>query len=469
MVSILPSARSSWDIIGDQLGANLSQNLPRAIEQASHRKMLQESLGNIKNLATSGASPLDISLAAMQAGAGIPGSERYMGQIIPMLQQLAVANASQSAPLAGEQPGMPREHAPMEPMTQRQPAPSFLNQQPTIAQQNFPTAVGPQGGPGQVPQAATTGQKLPLYTPSELIPQAKQLAQERTAAGIPTTAREALDELKENEKSKVDYNKAIDEELKQRVEGQQTYGERAVKYLENVLPKASPELQARFQKLGEQASMQGKSEADINAFLAEKAKNLGNQITNIKKSLSAPRLQNFIGRKINGTYREFEDAAKDVRNHLQPLLDEGLYDTARLELSDLGYGPEERDMIINPLDERTKTVINGIPEVPKPKVEKVPGQPGIGVATARQIDPANIKDGLKNVFNSNPNSSLLLVRKAFEDKGYDWRSFKNGLNEMIQNGEIQLTSDQKNQLGQLDQPPLHFLEHILHGLNIIGR
>lgn len=438
MVSVLPPQLSPWQVIGKAM-SQFGQNAPELMERRYQQSQLRGNLDEISKLAQSGGSPLDVTLAAMKAGAGIPGSERYLGQIIPMLQQLTAANASQNAPLAGEQPGMQRDRMPMEPMAQRQQAPTFMNQPQTQAQQNFPTAVGPQGGPGQVPQEATTGQKQRILSPAERIPEAKKLAAERTKAGIPTTAKEALEEIKENEKEKQAYNEAIDKELEQRRKGQQTYGQKAVDYLKNVLPEASPELQARFQKLGEEASRKGDSEADINAYLAKKATDLGDQITNIRKSLSAPRIQNYIQRKANGDYREFEDAAKDVRNHLKPLLDQGLYDTARVELQDLGYGPEERDMIINPLDERSKVVLNGIPEVPKASKH-----PSFLMAERGPADKNNIKEALIGLKNSNPNFSLLLARKALEDKGYDWRSFKNAVNEMIEEGQFEYSGDQKN-------------------------
>lgn len=477
-VSILPSARSPWDVLGAQTGQALQEVLPGAIQQAQNRTMLQKSLDEIKNIASNpNSSPLDIQLAAMKAGAGIPGSEKYLGQLIPELVRFAEARRAQNVPQPGEVGGaggqeMPRNREPMEAMPQRPQLPGFLGQQQD-ASNFFPNNIGPQGGPGNVPQQATTGVKAPLRTPKEMTNDSKTLANERTKAGIPTTPREALEEIKADEDMKKLHNKSVDEELAQRVEGQQTYGERAVSELRKVFPKDKPptsEQESIFQKIGEAASTRGESEADINRYLAKEATKFKNAIVNVEKDVSAPRLQNMIGRALNGTYKDFEKAGADLRSHLQPILDLGLYDTARGLLEQKGYGPEEREMIINPLSEREKTIINQLPDVkPVTKMTKIPGVPGIGRVSERPaMDLQNVKSALTDLKKVDPNFSLVLARKAFEDRGYDWRSFKDALNELETEG-FKLEDDQRNQRGILDTPPLNKLEQILQGLNLIGR
>lgn len=180
-VSILPGARSPLDLIGAMIGQNISNVLPGAVQQGYNRGQLQTSLDEISKMAKSGSSsPLDITLAAMKAGAGIPGSERYLGQLIPMLTKMAEANASQNTPLAGEQPNAPRNRQAVEPVSERPQLPGFMGQKEGSSQ-FFPTNLGTQGGPGNVPQQATSGAKVPLLTPSEKINDAKRLAKERTS------------------------------------------------------------------------------------------------------------------------------------------------------------------------------------------------------------------------------------------------------------------------------------------------
>lgn len=474
MVSILPPGRSRWDAVGALLGQSLNQNLPGAVQQGFNRGQLQNSLDEIKKISKDpNSNQLDVILQTMKAGAGIPGSERYLSQIIPLLTKYAEANASNKTPLAGENADARPSREPMEEISQPQNLPNFLGANQQQNNQFFPNNVGPQGGPGNAPQSSTTGQKLSLLTPQEQIKAAHQLSKDRIAGGINTDAKEALREIQENEKEKKSFNEKVDEELAQRVQSQQNYGQRASDQLKKVYPQATEEQQAIFQKKGEQASIQGKSEADINRFLAKEATNFKNTISNVEKDMSAPRIQNEFQRKFLGTNKDFNQASNDLRVKLKPILDLGLYDTARNLLTKLGYYPEERESIINPMSERLNTLMNKVPQaqyIRKPEAVGYPGQVP-SITMPREYPPnqkENIKSGLMDLKKADPNFSLVLARKSFEDKDYDWRVFKDALNE-LQNEGFELTEDQKIQQSNLDTAPLNILQKILHGLNLIGR
>lgn len=58
MTTILPSARSPFDAIMEQVGHGLSQTLPQAAQQRSNRDALQKGLGNIKVLQTTLMLPI---------------------------------------------------------------------------------------------------------------------------------------------------------------------------------------------------------------------------------------------------------------------------------------------------------------------------------------------------------------------------------------------------------------------------
>lgn len=460
MVSILPNQRSPFDLIGSAIGQNLQQVLPGAVQQGYNRGQLQNNLGQLSGLAQSGASPLDITLAAMQAGAGIPGSERYLGQIIPMLQQLAAANASQKVGFGQGNQAQPRTHEPIEPLEQRQQLPNFAGQ----PNQNFPTNIGPQNAPGNLPQAATTGQVLPLRTPDEKRRDSIAGSKKSTAEGLPLTPKEYLEQfINPEEADKKLHNETVESERKQRIASQQNYGEKAVEKLKKVFPEATDEQQAIFEKKGEKAAGQGKSEAEINQYLAKEAVKFKNVIAGVKSDLSAPRSYNAFHRKFLGSKKDFDEASKDLRSQLKPILDLGLYDTARNLLSEQGYYPEERESIINPMSERQQIAMNKIPQV------KRIFKPGIGGSyDLEKANLNNVKEGLQELKKIDPNFSLVLARKAFEDKNYDWRQFKDVLNELESEG-FELTDDQKSQRETLNTPPLNTLEKILEGLNLQGR
>lgn len=466
MVSIIPAERTPWDVIGKKIGANISENLPGAVEQGYNRGLLQQSLAKIRDIAKDpSSSPLDAVLATMEAGAGIPGSERYMAMLAPEIMKLAQAKVAPQTPLASELEG--RGEIPQ--MGPRQELPSFMGQQGQ-QQKNaefFPTNVGPKESVGNVPQEATTGVKMPLLAPNEYGQRARQLASERTKQGIPTTPLEAMEEIKLHEAEKKVHNTQVDEELKQRVGGQEKYGNRAVESLNKVLPGTPPEVQDYFKKIGEDKSKEGKSEAEIDRFLSEKAKNFANSVNNIKTDVSAPRIHKNLVRGFLGTYKNFEQAASDARKHLKPLLDAQLYDYSRELLADQGYYPEEREIIVNPLTEKSQALLNAVPTQPKPT--RIGGMAGTPVKLLSDAGDKNeVKTSLMELKKIEPNFSLPLARKVFEDKHYGWRTFKDALNELQDEGFV-LEDDQRNQMSILDSPPLTELERILESLNLQGR
>lgn len=460
MVSILPSERTPFDVISKDVGRALQNVLPQAAQQRSNRDALQKGLGNIKNIANDpNASNLDVILSTLQAGAGIPGSERYIAQVLPELLRNVEANRGPKTPLPGEI-NQQRNREDFEPMAQRQQLPDRQFGDNRF----FPTNQGPSGGPGHIPQEATTGQKLSLLSPSEKPAAAKQLQAERKAAGIPTTLPEAMAEINALEEDKKLHNRAVDEELKQQVIAQKNYGQKAVDELKKVYPEATPEIESVFKKFGEEEAQKGKSEADIDRSLALKAKNFSDQIATIKKEASAPRLYNYINKAFQGNYKNAEQSASDLRIKLKPLLDMGLYDTARNLVSSLGYYPEEVDMTVNPLGEREKIALN---KVPKIKMGNSKNPSYLNPEPIR--DQESVKLALKDLKQANPNFSLVLGRKALEDKGYDWRMYQDALNELEQSGEFEFTDDQRKQLGNLSEPPLSGMQIILEGLKLIGR
>jgi hypothetical protein len=470
MVSILPGG-SNWDIIGQHLGENVSRVLPQAVQQGYNRAQLQQSLAGIKNIANSDASPLDITLAAMQAGAGIPGSERYLGQIIPMLQQMAKAKSQGNAPLPLEgQEGIQRDRSQIESLPQKQNMPGFMGKNPQQnSSQFFPNVEGPQGGPGQAPQSATGGMKGQVLNPKQVREEGRKYAAEQTASGNFMTPQQGAEIINaENEKQK-QFNELVDQERKERVESQREYGNIAENYLKDNYPEASRELTTIFQKEGEELSKQGMSEAEINRTLEGKARNIKNAIVNVEKEFDAPRIYNKMWNAAMGEYKGFDQAASDVRRHIQPLIDMGLYDTARNLLSKKGYGLEEREAILHPLSDQSRSAINQIPKI---GTFTALANKGRGSALFNMLyddkDKKNLAEALTSMKQNEPNFSLTLARKAAEDKGYSWRIFKDVLNDLESNG-FELTDDQRSHRGDLDSPPLNFIQEYLHNLNLIGR
>jgi hypothetical protein len=469
MVSIIPAKRSPFHGIAEAM-SQFGQNAPALLEERYQTQrglsavdQLQESLKEAKG---------DISkiLPAIAKAYSVNPNLQRSG-IAEHALKMAQAENAQNVQRPGEEQGQ-FQTAP------KQNLPGFMQQpgQEVQPPENkfFPTNQPGSEAPGNIPQASTTGQAVNLLTPTQKIAETKKLMSSAREQNIPLTYAEARDEVNAAEEEKKAHNLQVEAERKQRVGAQREYGTKAVEQLNKVFPAATPEMEAIFKRKGEEAAAEGKSEADIDRHLAVEAKNFKNMYSNIEKDLSAPRLQNQMQRSFLQSAKDFDQSSADLRVKLKPLLDLGLYDTARNLLTNLGYYPEERETIINPMSERQKTVLNRVPKAEKIYKEEL----GTGLMgnvpsfqrpysyNPHEID--NIKSGLNDLKEADPNFSLVLARKAFEDKNYDWRIFKDALNSLEQDG-YELTTDQEVQRSVLDSPPLNTLEKVLHGLNLQGR
>ncbi len=472
MVSILPPKRGFANAIGDAM-QEFGKNAPALLEE---RYQTQRGLSAIdqlqKDLAESGGDMTKVLPAVAKAVSLNPNLQKsgYVEHALNMAKNL---NAQKVA--------RPGEEETFQPLA-KQNLPGFMQQpgQEQQPQQNqfFPNNQPGSNAPGNIPQEATSGQVQKLLSPTERIPVIKKLMKDSAEAGIPISYPEAKGQVDAVEEEKKQHNTEIENERKRRVGSQREYGNKAVEQLTKVFPEATPEMQAIFKKKGEEAASEDKSEADIDRHLAVEAKNFKNLYSNIKNDLSAPRLQNQLQRSFLQSNKDFEQSAADLRVKLRPLLDLGLYDTARNLLTDLGYYPEEREQIINPMGEKESTVLKRVPSTRKSLNEDEYSGMNPFSLTSSQIykNPeevkTNIMGGLNDLYEANPNFSLPLARKAFEDKNYDWRIFKDAFNDfenqLEQEGK-KLSADQQNQRAILDTPPLNLLEKVLHGLNLQGR
>lgn len=461
MVSILPNQRTGMDVLGQAVGDGLQRAMPMMYENQKRQMGLKAIDDLQKSLKPQEGQKIDqgqvlSQLARVQAL--LPGFER--SQFSDYVMKHAAAEAMKNAPRAGEDemPSTPRDRSELPNVPQRKELPEFGIKGNRKDSNNFELQ-----GKGNVPQKATTGQKEKLLDPREQLQAARELNENQRAAGSNASIDDSLQQVKAYEQDKKAHNEAVDAELAQRREGQKEYGARATNALKKVYPDAPPELEAYFQKKGEQASLNGESEADINRHLAEEAKNLGNSLKNITTSPTATRSYNKLYRALNGTYRNFDEAAEDIRRHGQPLIDAGLGDLFRREVTNLGYYPEEREIIVNPLNMGSQSAFNGLD-----KIRQVnPSSLSLNAfLPSPDLDP--LKEALIKAKEADNNFSLVLGRKLAEEKGYDWKNYKNALNE-LENEGFDLTADQKNHRGELDEPPTSFLSGFLHDIGFTGR
>lgn len=475
MVQIFNPGQSPQQLLSEQLGAALGQGITQRFpppQQLVQQRLLQDALEKAKiAVRDPKASPLDKMFSFMQAGAGIPGSERYMGSALPLVMKLAEAEASQRAPFGID--GQPGQEEPSQPgqVSAEQQLNDFL--QPPQQNQFYPSNVGAQQQPGNLPQAATSGVKLPVRNADQLRQMAKPYADRLTKAGNPTTVPEAYEILKAQNQDNKEANALVEQERKERVASQREYGNIAEAKLANVMPDAGDEEKAYIKRQVEQLAGENASEADIERLAAGEARKYKNMVSKVSNDISASRSFNRPFQQLMGTSKSAESARNDLRLKIKPLLEAGLYDKARNVLSERGYDPEEREMIISNLGENSEKLVNRMPKMTLSEgVSLKKGFPET-VPMEQRYNPQQIpvfKQNLNDVLQADPATNLILLRRKYElEKNVDWRLFKDSINEAIDSGLFKPNDDQFNQLDKLDQPPLNQLEKILHGVGFIGR
>src|SRR6185295_3788510 len=367
MVSILPPQRHQFSGIIDAM-KQFGQHAPQLLEE---RYQTQRGLSAIdqlqKDLAASGGDMTKVLPAVAKAVSLNPNLQKS-GYVEHALQMANNLN-SQKIPCPGDQEGPFQTPS-------SQSLPGFMQQpgqeQQPIENKFFPTNQPGGEGPGHLAQTATSGKVEPLLTPPQKSQAIKKRVNDAREAGVPMSFEQAREEINAEEQDKKLHNAEVETENKRQAQSQREYGKKGVEQLKSVFPESTAEMDAIFKQKAEKyaATEEGKSEANFDRHMAKEATDFKNMYSNVRKDLDAPRLQNKLERAWNDSEKSFEQSANDLRVKLKPLLDLGLYDTSRKLLTDLGYYPEEREQIINPMSKRKKTVINKVPKTKKTVKEK---------------------------------------------------------------------------------------------------
>lgn len=474
--------------LGAALGNALGGIGGRIAGQEYNRYQTRQGLDKLRQ-SSQGASPIEQLYNLIEASNYSPAIGKSLGPLYQTLIDQQNKTNIGNVPLTGggltsqgQQPSSPA----MQQMQQQPFQAGGIGAQgrgPSVeAKKFFPTNVGPNEAPGNLPQEATGGSVKPVWSGEQLLQEGERLYDLWRRAGVTNKTLDdaiAIKQLENNEN--IAHNARVESERQRRVAEQENYGKIGEEVLKNINPNATDEQKAIFRKKGEDLAGRGKSEADIKRSLVAEATKFRNVISNIEKSLSAPRIQNKLQRTLSGNEKTLDQAQQDARQAIQPLLKDGLYDTARNLISGTGFYPEETENIV--FGELPKEVKKSIRDIEKPTFENVklaqgtPGSPAFGLkVTERQYTPESKENLKRNIIDlwgrnkKNENMNLLQNRKEYEDQGYDWRIYKDALNDLLENGKIEFSDDQTNQFNSyLAEPPLTLLEKILYKLNLRGR
>ena len=322
----------------------------------------------------------------------------------------------------------------------------------------------------------TQSQLQPIKSPQQIKQEAAAMSQAYRDAGIYKDEREVEQELDQDNNRNIAHNQNIQTQEENKRTLQNRYGELGKSKIAQLLPDASQAIQNHFQAEGEELANSGKSEAEINKILSTKATDLKNQIAGIASGIGPKRTLNGIYRDIMGTSREAKAQFNDIKEKIQPLLDKGFNDEARNLLSGLGYEAEERESIISNLGETAKREIATLPKFSHESnnfldrlKKSFKGESNYGPPQYSPENLEKINNSVYKILEEDPATNLILMRKAFQDKGVDWETFKNALNNAASQGKIKINQEQRNALNTLEGPPLDLLDSILNKFNFTGR
>lgn len=394
MVQILPQKTN----LGTQFGQALGQGISQGAERGINRGMLQSAFKDLESLPTN-STPLQLAAKLMETTAGIPGSERYVGQLFPLLLQ-----QMQSQAALGGTGTNPKEG--------------------TVPEGESPAPSTPSKGQSALDLQAESGKGfLSGYIPEDQINQEATQYAQSTMSGL-----EGYN-LKRNQL--LGQNANIE---KQRAQVEQRFlagggKEEDVPLYMNIASKAK-----------------GKTAEEISRNARPEFK----KYQDLSKSL-----ENFSYPSVFGRLYRPETISK-LQGTVKDMVGMGFEDKVRDTLSSKGLSPTEISELIHPISKDTKKELDSIPDwglIAKTK--------SIGNRNeALQERDDKIKDFLSK--NTNPNLSLLGVRKELIDKGYDWEKLGSLMRSFYeQEGAPQLTPEQIGELQTLEkEPPRDSLAYI---------
>lgn len=337
-------------------------------------------------------------------------------------------------------------------------------QQPTPATQGIQPVSGTPAEPGQQPVTqAITGTEKRFIPPEQIEQEAIRRGQAKISRGEPTDLQTEVGLIQQENAN-----------VAQHEQRQQQYGDFAQEEFEKAFSSAKPEEIASFRRKGEEYAKMGLAPSQVQKQLAKDARVYANEVKRLR-NVPGVRMHAKVHQFYTGTGEKDEARKQTIRRAAQPFLDRGEHSVVRNNLSSKGYGPEEIESIISDLSEQTKKSLNEFGNV-KPSLLNRAVKREVGVEDPSYRAFKNNPEGqqkfatsLQDTLQKDPNANLLLLRKAYEDKGVDWNTFKNEFNNIIENGQFSPNDEQSKMLEYIDEPPLNRLEKIMADLNWWGR
>lgn len=469
MVQVLPSKTNAGSQIGAGLGQGLAQGLAQGGEIGMQRGMLQAGLDQFRNMDRANTTPFDLAANLIQATAGVPGAERYVGQLFPLLMsQLQGQTASNTgvpstpgnlpAPNAGttagnnQTPGTGQSPTPNDPM-------AFLQNQ----QQQLPTTLPPLPQPSTQsnlfqgtlePTSLGMGPVPAQYDENQII----KARNEDLSAGFPNSPRaETMEKYNQLAQARV-------ESMTRAAETQASIGALSAKRQEDFRG-----------VLQNQLGIQDPSKLAVAEMMANEddTRNIANDVIRaekVKKKFDPyeAALDEFTrsSARPNGLFNRnnYEKSIENLKSKMQPFIKYGQRNEANRILSEKGWSESEIAKITNPLPSSMKDQIKKLPSISGSFAISPSGMPSQlserareqGIGVWENFLSKNFKTGVVDPRKGDviqPGTSLILLRNEALRKGMNGIDFDSMMNSMLRQGKIQLDPYQNRELQMMSQNP----------------
>jgi len=480
-IQILPTAPG----FSQGLGQGLVNTLVPQFQQQYQRNMIKQSMNEVKDLAKNpDATAFDLASALISSTAGVPGAEKYIGQLFPILNdQLQRQRSLKDSPLGNldnmtgggqnltqQAQEIQKTNAKTTPKLKAGGVPQAAEGE-DVAEQTMPSVfqvLPPENynpataEPGQVPNM-----QLPYPNPMDF----QRIRQASRAKGYTAqmeeqfvneakeandAARNAYDfqqiQYKQGQQEKADYLKNFQEIEKYIGENAKEFGD-------------PDDKQLALQIAENIASTQGGSPQEVLSKTKQQLRPYQQAVDSLKKSK----------RPLFGQTKNQQDKLK---NDARMMIDMGQKDKLRLILAANGFGDVEEAKLLNDLpedmqgyfkkrEEKKEKFADPQDSIP-PMILTEPDSPEYlkyfnkGLEK-REKQTNEVEDYLTKNFKTgdykNPGTNLLLVRKNLQNLGMSWEeagmAIQNVINKKLQeNPKFKLDAHQINDSMKLAYPPL---------------
>lgn len=457
MVSILPSARTGMDVLGEYLGKGMTNAMPQMYEN-QRRQMSKEALEH----AFSQVNPDEDFMTQLRKIAPTmlttPGGAQALSELAPLLGKRAQNTAFQKFyenEKAGQQ------------TSQQIPTPAF--QEPAQAQK----AIAPSeeeyfrnpdayASPESLyPEMPAGPQEQPEMSAAEQRMKALDLMNQSMEMGKPLSFPEAQNVIS-NQNALIQKQ---NERIRDSKEAQKGTNAALAANMVNRAKNANLIKDPEDSTVAEKLALQSKRMEDPNKqweFVRSGLRKFDDNKQKIKRSADIAGPFANIYRKGKGTYQDKESLIRGAQPGIDAYKKYGLYDELRADLADsMGLGPDDIETAIFPptkderkeLDTFPKNQIKLNHEGEEPLVMRDQPFPGQEFRVqGNQYDA--LKGGIRSYLKNNKKANLVTMRgRLNQEKRYAWQDIQKAVGELVEEGDFIPDTIQEQQLTIMNSPP----------------